>query len=634
MTQIVQAGSINILALGSPKAVVQIQTPDRPIIGVQTNILGLIGIASWGPVNVATVVSGNDDQYRYFGPITNRKFDLSTAVAVAVDQFCSSMKNVRVTDGTDAAASGTYASSETFATETVGGVAHVGDVLTLVFTPAAGSPITVTFTMPSTPTLTQGATGLAAAINANAALVAAGFAATSLVAVVSIYCPGGVAPGTGWTSITPSVTGGGATTTLTGGTSTASTIKLTLTGYYTGVVGNGLVPTVQAGTAASSIKITIGRPGFTAEVFDNIIGLGNLMWVNAALAINNGNAAIRGPSVLCTATAGLGGAGVPGTAATITMAGGLDGTTTITDATLLGVDTLPRKGLYALRNQGISVACPVDASLSTYWSNYSTFGLGEGVQVEAASPAGDTITAAATELSTAGVDSYAFKLDFGDWIYWWDDVNSTLRLLSPATFLAAKRANMSPEQSVLNKYMNNIVGSQKTLTGGVWSDADKDALYAARMDLLCNPVPGGSYWASNNGVNSSSNAAINGDNYTMLTNFIAKSVARWAGSNIGLLQTPDQRRSAKAVIDDFFNAMWQLGMIGNASSAFGQGLPPWSTAIDDITTPPTLAAQGYEIAAVRVQYLAVIRWFILNLMGGQTVQVRVSQTSPSFVTQR
>lgn len=627
---IVQQGDINLAALGAPAAVVQVIPPTQPIVGAQTNILAEVGAATWGPVNIATVVGGNDDFRALFGSRQNRKYDLSTAIAVAVQNFQSSFKVVRVTDATDTAATGTYASSETFATETVAGTIHTGDVLTLTFTPTSGSPTVVTYTLTaSETTATLAAVKLAAAINANATIAAAGFFANNAAGVVNLYCPGGVAPGTGWTSVTPSVTGGGATTTLTGATSTASTTKLTLTGLYTGTEGNNLKPTVQPGTAVNSTKIVIGRPGYVPEVFDNIVGTGNLMWVNAAAAINNGNGALRGPSQLCIATAGVGGQGAPVASSAVAMAGGTDGYTGIVDSTVLGTDTAPRKGLYALRNQGCSVANLVDYSSSTGWTSMMSFALSEGVYIHTSTPVGDTITTAATELSGAGVDNYGLHVYFGDWLYWWDDVNVVQRLLAPATFGAAKRAVKSPQQSILNKKIYGIIGSQKTLTGGVWAKADIDALYAARLELIANPAPGGSYWAAVCGVNASSNAAANGDNYTSLTNFIARSVANWAGSNIGPLQTPTQRQQAVAVANNFFQGLWELGMIGNANSANGVGTPPWSVAINDITTPPALAAAGYEICAVQVQYLAVIRWFILSLQAGQTV-LAVSANASSF----
>src|SRR6185312_5273528 len=103
MTQIIAANQLNTLALGAPKAIVAIQTPTAPIVAVNVQILGLVGVGSWGPINLATLLSGNDNAAASFGPVTNRSYDISTAVMVGVQQFCPAYKGVRVTDGTDTA---------------------------------------------------------------------------------------------------------------------------------------------------------------------------------------------------------------------------------------------------------------------------------------------------------------------------------------------------------------------------------------------------------------------------------------------------------------------------------------------------------------------------------------------------
>ena len=617
---IVPAGQVNLAALGAPKAVVAVQPPSRPITGAQTNILGIVGVASWGPVGVATVLGGNDDAAVSFGAPVVRKYDLSTAVAVAVDQNCSSFKAVRVTDGTDAAATVSYSASQTYETATVAGTLTVGDVLHITATPTSGTPVTISYTTKAGDTPTLMAAGLLAAFEASA-LPAAGLGAAAATGVLTIYSPTGA-----WT-FAETVTGA-ATETITLASSSGTATQLTLTGLYTGTVT--LSATLGPGTKSGSLRVVLMRAGFIPEVFDNITGVGNQLWVNAANAINNGNSPFRGPSNLCIASAGPGIGAVPSSVQSLTLSGGTDGALGVGDSNLLGVDTAPRTGLYALRNQGCGAINMTDTSTPSYWTNYDAFGVVEGALVYSASPPSDTVTAAETELSTAGIDDYGISVCFGDWLFWWDEYNRTTRLLSPASFAAPLRANLSPEQSVLNKPLYGVIGSQKTLTGGTWAQADIDAIYAGRMELVMNPVPGGNYWGCAGGINTSSNAAMNGDNYTMMTNFISRSVANWAGSNIGLLQTPSQRTAAKAAGDNFFSGLWTLGMIGNADSANGVGTPPWSVAINDTTTPPAMAALGYEIAAVRVQYLAVIRWFIVNLQGGQTVSITVSQNAPSF----
>ena len=56
MAQITQAGSLNTTALSVPDLYVQIVPPQQLILnGVSSNIIGIVGTASWGPVNQAVV---------------------------------------------------------------------------------------------------------------------------------------------------------------------------------------------------------------------------------------------------------------------------------------------------------------------------------------------------------------------------------------------------------------------------------------------------------------------------------------------------------------------------------------------------------------------------------------------------
>src|SRR4051812_10350059 len=103
---IVQQGSINTTALSVPNLYVQIVPPQPQLNGVPTNILGVVGTANWGPVNSPVICSGPNDAAQAFGPMQPRKFDLGTAIYTAALQGASNFRGVRVTDGTDAAASG------------------------------------------------------------------------------------------------------------------------------------------------------------------------------------------------------------------------------------------------------------------------------------------------------------------------------------------------------------------------------------------------------------------------------------------------------------------------------------------------------------------------------------------------
>jgi hypothetical protein len=301
---IVQQGSINTNGLSVPNIYVQIVAPQPVLNGVPTNILGVVGTANWGPVNSPVIVSGPSDAAQQFGPMQARKYDLGTAIYTASLQGASNFRGVRVTDGTDAAASGTL------------------------------------------------------------------------------------------------------------GTSTGCTF----TGKYTGSLGNSITVGVSTGTNSTSgaptFKLTVNLPGLLSEVYDNIGGTGNALYAAMVAAINNGQSGLRGPSQLIVATLGAG-TTAPTNPSTVTLSGGTDGVATITSTVLIGQDTIPRKGMYALRGTGASVGMLADADDTTQYTLQNVFGLSEGVYMVTTTPAGDTISGFASALATAGVDSYALKAMFG-----------------------------------------------------------------------------------------------------------------------------------------------------------------------------------------------------------------------------
>jgi hypothetical protein len=103
---IVQAGPLNTTALVVPDLYVQIVPPQNLVLnGVPTNIIGVVGTANWGPVNQPVIAATMADYARSFGSIQARKYDMGTQVATAVQQGAQNFRCVRVTDGTDTAAS-------------------------------------------------------------------------------------------------------------------------------------------------------------------------------------------------------------------------------------------------------------------------------------------------------------------------------------------------------------------------------------------------------------------------------------------------------------------------------------------------------------------------------------------------
>ncbi len=512
---IVQQGSINTTALIVPDLYVQIVPPQNLVLnGVPTNILGVVGTASWGPVGQPVIVATMADYARTFGPVAARKFDMGTQVATAVQQGAQNFRCVRATDGTDTAAS-------------------------------AAVPAT-----------------------------------------------------------------------------TAS-----FTALHTGSLGNQITVSLTTGTKAASWRLTVALPGMTPEVFDNIIGTGAAFWTALGSAVNTGLGPQRGPSSLVVANAA--GATVAPAAFSITLGSSTLGTdgAGVTASQLVGSDVPPRTGLYALRGQGCGLALLADADDPTQWTTQAGFGLSEGVYMILTGPAGDTIANATTIKQTAGLDSYAAKLMFGDWLWWQDQANGVLRLVSPQGFAAGRLANLSPEQSSLNKPLYGVVGSQKSGTPQSgqttsYSAAELTALLGAGIDVIANPQPGGAYWGVRGGHNASSNAAINGDNYTRMTNYIAATLAAGMGLYVGQVINANLFRRIRATLLSFLQSMLGQGLLGSTDGSL-----PFGVVCDTTNNPNARTSLGYVQADVQVQYQSINEKFIVNVEGGQTVQVS-RQTLP------
>jgi len=505
---IVQQGSINTTALIVPDLYVQIVPPQTLLLnGVPTNVLGVVGTASWGPVNQPNII-GNMAMYaQTFGPVMPRKYDMGTPVAAAVQQGAQNFRCVRVTDGTDLAAS-----------------------VTLL------------------------------------------------------------------------------------------TNCLTLTALYTGSLGNTLTVTLATGSKVGTFKVIVTAVGLPVEVYDNLVGTGAALWIAMANAINTGVGQARGASNLVVATAGVG-----TTAPTLTsfsLSGGTDGATTITAATEVGVNTTPRMGMYALRGQGCSVALLADADDSTQWTTIDGFGLSEGIFMIQVLPSGTSITSAVTAKQTAGLDSYGSKMLHGDYVWWNDQTNQVIRLISPQGFAAGRYVNLSPEQSALNKPLYGVVGTQKSglsaAANATYASAELQALFQAGIDVIANPGAGGiNIWTIRAGNNSSSNAAINGDNYTRLTNYIASTAAAGMGVYVGDTINSDLFREIRTTLLAFYTAMLQQGMLGSTDGSL-----PFSVVCDLTNNPPARTALDYVQADCAVRYMGINKYFIVNIQGGQTVVVQ------------
>jgi uncharacterized protein len=523
MPQISQAGRLNSSALVVPDLYVEIVSPQaRTLNGVPSNVIGLVGVASWGPVG-RPVVLGSMAQFQLaFGTPGARRYDLGSACACAVQQGATAFCCVRVSDGTDQAA--TYA---------------------LLYNTATGS------------------------------------------------------------------------------------YPVLLTALYSGSAGNTISVQFGAGAKAGTWRLTLQTAGLLPEVFDNLGAAGGAasVWSDLVAAVNFGQGPTRGPSQLCVATAGQATTTTPVAVVNQTLLNGSDGIAGVTAASLVGQDAAIRNGMYALRGQGCAIAMLADCDDPTQWTVQAAFGEAEGCYMILTGPSGDTIADAIAVKQSSGLDSYACKLMFGDWLYWYDPSSGRTRLVSPQAFVAGRLANLSVEQSSLNKSLASIIGSQRSglVSSGqsaTYSTAELQTLFENGIDVVCNPAPGGAYWAVRGGFNTASSNTVSGDNYTRLTNYIAQTLSLGMGAYVGSVINANLLSNIRSTLLNYLSTLLGQGILGSVD-----GSVPYAVVCDATNNPQARTALGYVQADVQVRYQGINERFLVNLQGGQNVAVAVTQNS-------
>lgn len=98
---IIRAGAINAAAKLVAGVYTDIVPPPVVLQGVPTNILGVVGVGSWGPVGLPVAFGDPSGSTSTSSPALVRKHDISSAVAIAALQGASAFRGVRVSDGTD-----------------------------------------------------------------------------------------------------------------------------------------------------------------------------------------------------------------------------------------------------------------------------------------------------------------------------------------------------------------------------------------------------------------------------------------------------------------------------------------------------------------------------------------------------
>lgn len=572
-------GALSPSQVVAPGLYVSILPPPSFSAGVATNVGGLVGSATWGPVGTPVLCGGPSDYLRTFGQVPSptspspgadfltapaNPFDMGTYAMAA---FAQSRRSggvavwcVRATDGTDAQASG-----------------NILD--TTAVTPLDGLPIKAFYT---------------------------GSLGNSIKTVVT---PG--SKGTGY--------------------ATATVVPPSGLGLVTEVYPN--IPTGATLSAADKLA------GWQTYSNPNSQFWGNLR--NAMLAgIQGGrgpSALIKPGTASLTALAPA----TTGANATAALTGGLDGTATVgkfdtasslADNIIGSNASTPVTGMYTLEGLNPPVAgfclCGFGEAAGTAYvydeatvaATVEAFAQAAGAYFVSGLPLGiDNATATGvTLIQSTSVDDWIF-IYAKDHPLFNDGVNGS-RFISPAPGTLGALLTGAPQNSPINTTFT-AGGTYRTSSLGSpapYSPAEIGQCQSGRILLITSPIPSGPALGFATGVNASSNPATSPVEYTTLTLFIAKSLAasfgKWIGQNQGIVDPDPTRSGAEDDLTLFLEGLLQAGQIA-----------AYSAVCNLSNNPKNLIAQHFLFAQASATYLASVWFFLLSFTGGTTVQVQVAQ---------
>jgi hypothetical protein len=554
-------GAFVISNLTAPGVYVQVLAPTPGVIGVATNVAGVVGTSGWGPLNAPQLLGSPQDGGRLLGaiiqpatagagtlPATSNPFDLGSAIQAIFTQAKQAgglaVQAVRVSDDSDAAAS-----------------------LALKDT----------------------------------------------------------------TAVTP----------LTGGT---------LTGFWTGSLGNGITCTIALaqktdGSSNQYFNVTVTPPpgyGLNTEFYPNVKGTtsgaaNSPFWTNLAAAFTNGIAGVCGPSQLVKLTSPSATAENPAIITGSPMTGGLDGVTTAATVLTNAVGSAaanPYTGLFSLigANPLPAAACiagygHAGGDLTSNNAIIQGFVDSSGCEFFCDFPLGETTAAGVTLVGTpasGGIADYNFVF-VKDWAYWNDGV-SGLRFSPMAPFAVGLRASTPPWQSLLNQPVQGILGTYRTVGGGAapYSPSEVGLCNANGILLIGSPIPAGNVIGCRTGVNSSMqlNPATGPEEYASMTNYIAKTIAASFGQVVGQNQSNSKTDPLRAQVRHSQNTFFE-GLATQSPPA----IDDYNVICDTSNNNPTQVAAHIMTSAARVKYLSSVWYFVAQLIGGNTVQVSLQQGS-------
>jgi hypothetical protein len=665
-------GQQNLAALTVPGEYVEIIPPSPFLVGQPTNLVGVVGVASWGKPGAVIPVSNTIDGAVKIGQAQIRTHDMATYVAAASLVGGAAVFNcVRVTDGTDTAATASVQSGAIVLTAANTGV--LGNQIQFVLSQgtSVGSFLASIAFPGATPEIFN---NIGNGIGSVAVTPGSGYTSVPVVNVSFTFSQANN-PNNAKPVVQATLAVSGATV-VNGGTSgfvvndlvnltngvvvkvltAASGVIGTVSVLHAGSLTAGNIPTNPV-TMLSTSGAGVGNPTFTltwqlgpANIINPGSGLLTAVltttggspgtagsyaaalspWLNLANALNNGNAT-HGPSQFVVATAGTSNV-TPVLGSAVVLSGGTDGASGVTDETLIGVDVFPLTGMFSLSSSGVAAFTLCDLSTPALWQTMDAFALAQNSLSCVSTISGDTIeNAVATRLSV-GLDDEWTWICVGDFPTFFDAANGVSRLVSPSAFQIGYVGNASPQLSPLNTVLRGISATQRTQSGQAYQDSDLQVANTGGVDLIIGPPTtlGGDYFTFATGLNASSNTAANGVNYTTMTNFLANTAqSKAAGSIIGQLQSiqanDPTRANAAALFNGFSNQLTNP-LVGSNGIGIIDG---FAVQCNLQNNPPALQALGYLFLFWQVRYLNTVRFFVVELQGGGNVTVSSQSTVPT-----
>ena len=669
-----RAGQFNINGITNPGPYVINNLPTSFATGVPTNIEGMVGVGSWGPVNSVIVGTNQGDCASNLGTPQIRFADIATHVEAACQMGSAvNFRWVRVTDGTDTAATAQIQTNAGQATARYTGT--LGNNVSLSFSATAS--------IGAYAAVIQGPAGLPerfdnifSGLQSVAVMPGTGYTSVPASTVSAPQIAGGVqaALRPTLTTVSQTIGSGGSGHVVNDVVTFGAGLQIKVLTVTSGAivtfsvvtpasVTSGSVPTspmAQTGTTGAGTGATLtavwglGAPTVTygsgyysamgAPLTVTLIGGGGTggsytpvmsFWAALATAINSGTSQ-RPRSNYIVFTPGASTA-APATGVATALSGGTDGAAGVGTMQLVGNDGLStsRTGMYQLRGTGVDAFELCDCVDTAPWGAMLSMAIQEASYAIAAAPVGMTIEQIVALRQSAGIDDPQLKIVGGDPSFY--DTYFGTRLVSPAAIVLGLYGNLSPEQGTINKQLLAVTQTTLSSMGVTTASADESVSETGGIDWIGQSGDlGVNYFTLLTGRNASSNTAARGDEYTRLTNFLIKTYLTVGRQFVGKLQSQQNsdptRISALQTFDSFCQSL-----VNPSSGSGGYGMIDSFQNIclgpNDAGTNNTATSiqAGYLFLTSKNVYLNVVRYFVINLFGGGNVQISVqtSLTTPT-----